>query len=198
MSLMEIPTLSGRRASQHPEELYPLIDLFKKHNVRRYLEIGARHGDTFHAIMSALPAQSFGVAVDLVAGPWGTSKSLKHLRIAGEELTNSGRRVQIVIGNSRSPKIIERVAAFAPFDAILIDGDHRYDGVKADWLNYGSMAPIIAFHDIAGEGQMTKDGKALPVEVPRFWNEIKGGFEHVEFIGTDTTMGVGVILKGKG
>jgi cephalosporin hydroxylase len=195
--MMQIKTLSGRNASQHPEELYPLIDLFKKHNVRRYLEIGARHGDTFHAIMSALPVGSFGVAVDLVAGPWGTSKSLKHLQLAGEDLTTKGREVQIILGNSRSPDIIERIAAFAPFDAILIDGDHRYDGVKADWLNYGSMAPIVAFHDIAGEGQHTKDGKALPVEVPRLWNEIKDQFEHVEFIGENTTMGIGVLLKGR-
>lgn len=196
--MMEIKTLSGRNASQHPDELYPFIDLLKQHNVRRYLEIGARHGDTFHEVMSALPKGSVGVAVDLVAGPWGTSKSLKHLQRAGEYLTTKGREVQIILGNSRSQEIIERIAAFAPFDAVLIDGDHRYDGVKADWLNYGPMAPIIAFHDIAGEGEHTKDGKALPVEVPRLWNEIKGGFEHVEFIGENTTMGIGVILKGKG
>jgi cephalosporin hydroxylase len=194
--MMDIQTFSGRRASQHPQELYPFIDLLKKHNVRRYLEIGARHGDTFHEVMSALPVGSFGVAVDLVAGPWGTAKSVKHLRKACDALIDSGRRVQIVLGNSRSPQIIERIAAFAPFDAILIDGDHRYDEVKADWLNYSPMAPIIAFHDIAGEGEHTKDGKALPVEVPRLWNEIKGQFEHVEFIGENTTMGIGVLLKG--
>jgi cephalosporin hydroxylase len=193
-----IPTLSGRNASQHPGELYPFIDLLKKHNVRRYLEIGARHGDTFHGIMSALPIGSVGVAVDLVAGPWGTSKSLAHLKRAGAALVTNGQRVKIIIGDSRSPEIIARVAALAPFDAILIDGDHRYEGVKADWLNYGRMAPIIAFHDIAGEGQHTKDGKALPVEVPRLWNEIKGNFEHVEFIGPDSKMGIGCILKGKG
>jgi cephalosporin hydroxylase len=193
-----IQTLSGRPASQRADELYPFIDLLKQHKVRRYLEIGARHGDTFHAVMSSLPVGSFGVAVDLVAGPWGTSSSLKHLQRAGGVLTTKGRQVQIILGNSRSPSIIERIAAFAPFDAILIDGDHRYEGVKADWMNYGHMAPIVAFHDIAGEGQMTKDGKALPVEVPRLWSEIKGQFGNVEFIGPESKMGIGVILKGEG
>ena len=43
-----------------------------------------------------------------------------------------------------------------PFDAILIDGDHSLAGVSKDWQLYGELAPLVAFHDIAGAGQAEK------------------------------------------
>ena len=36
------------------------------------------------------------------------------------------------------------------FDLILIDADHTYDGVKADFAAYGRRAPMIALHDFDG------------------------------------------------
>jgi hypothetical protein len=68
-------TRSGRPPSQIEAELSGFIGLLQERNVRRYLEIGARHGDTFHEVMRSLPVGSVGVAVDLPGGLWGHVKS---------------------------------------------------------------------------------------------------------------------------
>lgn len=73
----------------------------------------------------------------------------------------------------------KRVQFNEPFDLVLIDGDHGYDSVKADYEHYGLFATkVIAFHDIAG----LRDCKG----VLQFWNEkayngegIKHGFNKV-------------------
>lgn len=192
---MTLKTFSGRRASQHPDELLPFITMLRDHGVRRYLEVGARHGDTFHHVMRSLPKQSYGVAVDLGGGAWGTPASVPHLRRAAEDLVRHGYRVDVILGDSCSLTVRAQVMTCGPFDAVLIDGDHRYTGVLEDWRFYGQLAPIVAFHDIAGTGETTKDGKALPVEVPQLWEEIKPEFDHVEFVGASSTMGIGVILR---
>jgi len=192
----DLKTRSGRRASQHPDELLPFIALLQQRKVRRYLEIGARHGDTFFAVMTALPPGSFGLAVDLGGGAWGTPKSVRFLKEACADLQRRGYRISMVLGDSTSPEIIRMVNLAGPYDAILIDGDHRYAGVKSDWLQYGHMGSLVAFHDIAGEGQTTKDGSNMPVEVPRLWQELRGGrLETREFIGEGSTMGIGVIIR---
>ena len=33
------------------------------------------------------------------------------------------------------------------FDLVIIDGDHAYDSVQADWGHYGPMGKIVMFHD---------------------------------------------------
>lgn len=188
-------TFSGRKPSQRADELLPFVEMLRDRGVRRYLEIGARHGDTFHHIMRALPKQSYGVAVDLGGGAWGTPASVPHLRRAAEDLVRKGYRIDVILGDSCSRSVRAKVLECGSFDAVLIDGDHRYAGVQADWSFYGKLAPIVAFHDIAGTGQTTKDGQALPVEVPLLWDEIRPEFDHVELVGSESTMGIGVILR---
>lgn len=187
-----LKTRSGRKASQNTFELQSLIEVFRRENVTRYLEIGARHGDTFFEVMRALPESSIGVAVDMPGGNWGHLKSGSHLQASVTELRLKGYDANLVFGNSQLSATKKRVARWAPFDAVLIDGDHLYDGVKRDWQIYRSMARIVVFHDIAGEGQIQQHSK-LPVEVPKLWREIKDEFRHEEFIAPDSKMGIGVI-----
>lgn len=189
-----LDTRSGRRASQNEFELRSFIDLLLARQVRSYLEIGARHGDTFYDVMSALPVGSKGVALDLPGGMWGTEKSKQPLVGAIEDLCAEGYDVKAIFGDSRSSSVRQLVMIDGPYDAILIDGDHRYDGVKADWQNYHRMAPLVAFHDIVGDGQAEKV-HGNPVEVPRLWAELKAEHEHVEFVDEASAMGIGCILR---
>lgn len=185
-------TFSGRHPSQNPWELTQFIRLLQREGVTRYLEIGARQGDTFHMVMAALPEGSSGVAVDLPGGAWGQAGTGEQLRKAVQQLRGLGRRVQCLLGDSTALPMIESVAALGPFDAVLIDGDHRYAGVKADWENYGRMARIVAFHDIAGAGVVQKTS-GLPVEVPLLWREIAPHYTHTEFVAPGSPMGIGVL-----
>lgn len=192
--MMRPETRSGRPASQRADELGPFIDLLKAEGVHRYLEIGARHGDTFFDVMTALGAGAFGVAVDLPGGAWGTVSSRGALNNAVADLRSAGRRAHAVFGDSTSPEVLAAVAELnighGVFDAVLIDGDHRYAGVSKDWSIWGRFARLVAFHDIAGEGVVAKSG---PVEVPRLWAELKAKHRHVEFIGAERGMGIGVL-----
>jgi hypothetical protein len=55
------------------------------------------------------------------------------------------------------------------------------------------MAPLIAFHDIVGEGQAEKV-YGSPVEVPILWGSIKRTAVKVEeFIAEGSRMGIGVV-----
>lgn len=188
-----LKTFSGRRASQDEYELNSFIGLLKSESVTRYLEIGARHGDTFHEVMINLPVGSFGVAVDLPAGLWGKSGTETSLQKAVKDLRAKGYDVHMILGDSTSKEVIDKVLAFGGFDAVLIDGDHTFEGVSLDYKNYGEVAPLVAFHDIVGEGQAEKVNNN-PVEVPRFWKEVKDD-KSLEFVGKDSKMGIGILCK---
>lgn len=194
---MKLRTFSGRPASQDAQELREFIELLK--DARSYLEIGARHGDTFHAVMSSLSPGACGLAIDLPGGAWGTAASESSLRTACADLRDRGYAVDYLIADSHN-RATETLArdyfsdrGFARIDAVLIDGDHRYEGVKRDFDLYSPPARCVAFHDIAGEGQTTKTPERLPVEVPRFWREIREGFRHREIISPRSRMGIGVL-----
>jgi hypothetical protein len=75
----------------------------------------------------------------------------------------------------------------APFDFGFIDGDHSYEGVKADWENYGPMCKIVGFHDIAGQ----------VAGCVRFWNELKASVKYriEEFLAPETHMGIGIVYR---
>ena len=191
LSEATLQTFSGRKPSQHPDEIGRLVSLFRERGVRRYLEVGARHGDTFHYIMGALPIGSYGLAVDLPEARWG-AKSLPSLLAAVADITRMDRRAEVIIGDSQSNDIAAQVASCGPFDAVLIDADHSYDGVSRDLELYGSVAPLVAFHDIVGDGVQDKHSKRF-VEVPKLWRELKDDCRHQEFIALGSNMGIGVI-----
>lgn len=188
-----LKTLSGRNASQNEAELAAFVTLLCESGVRRYCEIGARHGDTFAEIMAALPVGAYGLAVDLPGGLWGTSKSAVALRRACAVLEGMGRKVECLFGDSHDRFIATAIYDRGPFDAVFIDADHSYEAVAADWRIYRSLAPIVAFHDIAGHGQIERVG-GHPVEVPRLWAQIKSaGFATREFVDEGSAMGIGVV-----
>lgn len=189
-------TFSGRRASQRASELGQFINVLREQGVMRYLEIGARHGDTFHEVMRSLPQGARGVAVDLPGGAWGTPSSVGALKAACLDLRKHGYRADYVLGDSTTREVRARVDALGPYDAVFIDGDHRYDGVLADWTNYGRLARrVVGFHDIDGHSETSKDGKAMPVEVPKLWEELRERLvSWDEFVDRDARgMGIGVI-----
>lgn len=174
-------TRSGRKASQQPRELARFIQIIA--GARSYLEVGARHGDTFYEVMKSLPVGSRGVAIDLPNGPWGGNSQSSLLDVANE-LKALSYDIEVVFGDSQSINLGER------FDVVLIDADHRYEAVKADFQKY--KQGITAFHDIAGQGIKLRE---MEIGVPRFWNEIKNNFRHEEIIiqDDDRPMGIGVL-----
>jgi hypothetical protein len=186
-------TRSGRPPSQIEAELSGFIGLLQERNVRRYLEIGARHGDTFHEVMRSLPVGSVGVAVDLPGGLWGPVKSRRALESAVADLNARGYRCSTLFGDSQTAATRRLVVGRGPYDAVLIDGDHTLPGVTKDWDAYGTLAPLVAFHDIVGTGCAEKR-HGRPVEVPILWERLKAERAVQEFVAPGSRMGIGVVV----
>ena len=193
--------ITGKKISQKDSELAGLINTIKENNCMSYLEIGAREGNTFYDVMTSLPKGSLGVAVDLPAGAWGRNGTEESLKLVCDKLTEMGYEIVMILGDSTTDDIINEVKKYGKYDACLIDGDHRYSGVKKDWENYSVFVNnIVAFHDIDGMGVIKNNDPSLAVEVPILWDELKKEYAEkcLEFIDKEDQperkMGIGIIL----
>jgi len=190
----DIPGFSGYRWPQYQDEIQGFIQLLKDEGCTSYLEIGARHGDTWHAVGMALPEGSKLVAVDLpgmksgMRGGGRFPDSHLYLKVAKEDLCKHGRDAHMIIGDSQSQKTISCVAALGPFDAVFIDGDHSPIAVRSDFENYGPMGKLIAFHDICGQGKNTR-------QIGPIFKELAKGKKAVKFVHDSLTRGIGVVWK---
>lgn len=201
-TLMKYHKITGQKISQKDKEIGGFIQSMTDRLTKSYLEIGARQGNTFYDVMTSLPKGSLGVAVDLPGGTWGKSGTQLHLTKVCDILRTMGYEIHMYLGDSTSPEIINAVKSHGPYDAALIDGDHRYAGVKSDYDNYSPMVLTqIAFHDIDGHGVVQSSDPSLAVEVPILWEEIKKANPDScrEFIDKHDQphrpMGIGIVYK---
>jgi hypothetical protein len=188
-------TFSGAKNAQNQQELDEFVEFLVKKRVTRYLEIGSRHGDTFHYVMRHLPRGSVGLAVDLPNGLWGMPGSNLALERACMDLRRKGYKAQCMFADSQ--KDFTQIAIqnqYKEFDAVLIDGDHTLPGVTQDYENYKDMAKFVAFHDIVDVMQTNRRGETI--EVPVFWQQLKKIHKNVvEFIYPGSSMGIGVVIQ---
>lgn len=176
----------SRECPHHPKELEYLLALAEK--ATSILEIGSRFGECLELMAERCKGRI--VSVDLPGvQPWGYPDSEAHLRGKIERLRNSGRDAYLFIGDSTSEEIVETVRELGPYGLVFIDGDHRYDGVKKDWENYGPMGEVVVFHDILRH----PDGARNAPEVWRLWEEIEGNKS--QYIAPDSLMGLGVVCR---
>jgi predicted O-methyltransferase YrrM len=169
-----------RAALQDPAELHKFIKLLKRENVRSYLEIGSKFGGSLWHISKALPKHSRIVSVDLPHGDTSFKVSQPHLEACVAHLRKDGYDAHLFLGDSTDPAIVAQVAQLAPFDACLIDANHTEPYVRKDWANYGSLARIVAFHDIAWIEGNHPPSKKYPIEVSTVWDELKQNHRHEE------------------
>jgi predicted O-methyltransferase YrrM len=96
-----------------------------------------------------------------------------------------GQAIHIVSGDSHDHDVLERVRRAAPeFDVAFIDGDHSYEGVKADYETYAPLVRpggLVALHDIV-ETSLPPQTTGGAIEVPRFWRELGSEVRQREFI----------------
>ena len=180
---------------QSGTELSRLLKRLELENVNSYLEIGARYGGTFEAVMSQIEGK--GVAVDFPGGNFGDENSAITLSNTISKLRASGRDVHVVFGPSSAPEVVDRVAKHGPYDCVMIDADHSLKAISRDYEIYARMArKIIAIHDIAApDDWKNRDGHR--VQVGKFWRYLKKhiGDNMEEIIEPGSNMGIGIIFK---
>jgi cephalosporin hydroxylase len=191
---------------QKKYELLMLQQLLKNERLERILEIGTWTGGT--ALLWAKIVSKYDNGIVYCCDfsfNYGTHYSIEPgvniMREYRDQVyahTIYAKHVKEIPGNSHDPAYIEQVKNIVGplVDFIFIDGDHEYEGVKADFYNfYPFVKPggHIAFHDILDTEYHRKYG----CMVAQFWNEIKNNFEYWEFIDNNSYPGLPEIMPSK-
>jgi len=157
---------------QRRVEIASLLARLRPLQVQRVCEIGTASGGTTFLLARAAAPGAVIVTMDLKTRP-GQAESLGIL--GGPD-----RRLLAFVGDSRDDGMQARVRAAmdgAPLDLLFIDGDHRYESVRADFRRYRPLvraSGLIAFHDIVPDAH-SRAGAHTPGDtggVPRFWSEL--------------------------
>jgi len=143
---------------QRPEEISRLIKFFldKKiqgESLKYYAEIGACSGGTTFAINKFLEFNEL-----LIIDDGGAEASDFYVDQRGDQLRGQNLkfipRIEI-IGSSAEQRVIDMVLHISTkqkYDILFIDGDHSYQGIRLDTINYLSIVRqggYVIFHDTA-------------------------------------------------
>jgi len=150
------------------QDVYELATLsfwIKNEGVEKYLEIGVASGGLMHYFINVMGLEAHGI-----------DTTLQPTLMVDPSL--------IYVGDSGDEQTIEWAKNNGPYDMVVIDGDHNYEGVKMDWENYGNMATkMVVFHDIF------QDVWPGPRQL---WNQIAG--DKLEINRTGSNLGIGVLF----
>lgn len=182
-------------AAQHEQEINEYVQLLKEEGVRTYLEVGSKFGGSLWRAATMLPVGSRIVSVDLPGGTRAWRESSESLKRCHEELQKLGYETHCIWGDSTDPKIIAQVRELGPYDAMLLDGDHRLPGIVKDWETYGPMGRMVAFHDVAWF--RAADWHGVRIDVPQLWNNLRPQYRNVEFRYDESfkNNGIGVLWR---
>lgn len=169
-SFAGVGTYESINPMQNDEELLSLIHQLESQEPEVIVEIGSKYGGTLYTLTHSLESVTHVVSLDI---DFTESKQIFFKNFSARA------DIRCLSGNSQTEKMRDRVLDVLPSrpDFILIDGDHRYDGVKRDWNLYRDIVAdsgLIAFHDIVSSGELNG--------VPKLWNEIQEKYETTEFI----------------
>ncbi len=172
-------------------EMRQLVGLVERLRARRVLEIGTAYGGSLYLWTRAARPDARIVSIDLP--PWeldDRGEAHKVAALAG--LARGTQRIYLLRASSHDPRTIKQLADILTtdrLDFLFIDGDHSYDGVKRDVLEYSPLVRpggLVALHDIHPHS------KGWGGDVPRLWQEIKGGHEAIELVADRGQDGYGI------
>lgn len=169
---------------QNPVEIEALYEVVSSLRPARVLEIGTARGGTLYLWTQAAADNATLVSVDLPGGDFGGAYPECRMPFY-QAFAARGQQLFLERADSHSPETLELIKqrfAGEPVDFAFIDGDHTYEGVKADFENYGPLVRpggIIAFHDILYREDQPS------IRVDRLWNELKEHYECHELVGPE-------------
>lgn len=154
----------------------------------RVLEIGSLYGGTLW-YWSQLPHIETLVSVDLPTTSPKVAAAVREARTYWTEWV--GEQVEFAdiaadSHDSETPYLVKLDAGDDPFDFVFIDGDHTYDGVRADWLAWSPLVRpggVVAFHDTWPNGDRHEPG------IVRWVDELRHQLPSIEWTDPD---GVGI------
>lgn len=149
--------IDGRIPHRNIKVLYVLRELMGD-KCKRYLEIGVHNGGSMAvAMQSQYKCEFYGIDMFEKIVQYAHLSYFKSDNLSRKRTTSNiikcnifKHQFEIIEGNSRSQSVIESTQNHSPFNLVFIDGDHVYDGVKADFNNYStfvSRGGLVVFDD---------------------------------------------------
>jgi predicted O-methyltransferase YrrM len=184
------------RPLQRRSEILRLVELIRSFQPATVCEIGAAGGGT--TFLMAFAASSDATIISL---------DLNFPQVRKTAIGSFARDEQKIIcleEDSHRPKAVQALKESLPgksLDILYLDGDHSYEGVKADFQTFSPLVRpggLIIFHDIVPDYK-TRYGIETPSYVggvPQFWEEIKTSYATIEEIVEDfgqDGFGIGVL-----
>jgi predicted O-methyltransferase YrrM len=202
--------------SQLRDEIKSLAELVRDHKPQNVLEIGTSNGGSFYIWCRYLKNTTQLTSLDLPGGRFGGGYNEQKVGIY--EKFAPSKDLEFVRANSHEDSTFEEVneRINGDVDFLFIDGDHTYEGVKADFEMYKELVAddgLIAFHDIVhhpNREEVVENRRSLAdiekrhlnwgenfsdCNVDKLWNELTDEYETTEFIShpKQTWAGIGVI-----
>lgn len=181
---------SEYRPIQIRSEILALASLLRSRRTLSILEVGTAHGGTSLLLGRTMRTPCTFVTVDLE--PCYESRRLRRAHLSRVDL-------HLVAADSQIVSTVAAVEAISEkFDAILVDGDHSYQGVRIDTLLYLPLlrpGGVLIFHDI----QPLQEGDPAAIEryvggVPSWWSQLSAVTSLVshEFVASRSQSGFGI------
>ena len=147
---------------QYPKQFSKYLAFISQFNIKRYLEIGVRHGGTFVITVEYLQKFhpiTYALGIDL-----GTCPTIL-------EYKKINPKVDFKKINSQTPEFNTLIHNSEEFDLVLIDGAHEEDMCKHDFETVRDRSNIAVFHDITSD---------ICPGVGKVWNHVRTKY-HKEY-----------------
>jgi predicted O-methyltransferase YrrM len=180
---------------QNPLEIEELYKTVCEKAPVRVLEIGTARGGTLYLWTQAAAEDATIVSVDLPGGEFGGAYPACRIPFY-QSFARAKQRLYLLRRDSHQTQTAQEVRDLFEkqgLDFAFIDGDHTYEGVRSDFLNYGPLVRpggIIGFHDILPCPELPE------IQVFRFWREVREKYNTKEIIGPEGSgkrVGIGLI-----
>jgi predicted O-methyltransferase YrrM len=105
---------------------------------------------------------------------WNDSESVDTYNVMRDHLDQFGLTDVVTIIRARSEQALAHVPT--PVDLLFIDGDHSYEGVKADWdmfTPHMSAFGVVVFHDTIWDLRPDDKWSRSDMGVPRFVDDLR-------------------------
>lgn len=184
------------RPLQKRTEILRLVEILKELRPSVICEIGAAGGGTTFLLAHGAPSDAVIITVDLIF-PQKRKAALRQFALPGQ-------KIFCLEKDSHQPETVSAIKECLPdanLDVLYLDGDHSYEGIKADFELFSPLVRpggIIVFHDIVPDFK-TRFGietTSYVGGVPQFWKELKASHEKIEELIEDSAQdgyGIGIL-----